>query len=209
MSIASRFHSLLAGAALALTLAVPMQASAAVLYSNPWEGTPWGWQADDGVGAWSTTAALSGPVTVSSISWWGYYGTAGSTADDLFTVSLDGNDLLGSVAASAVGTVQHPDLASEFAVYRYTLALASALSYAGGVLEIGIVNGDGNSALEWFWLDAGTDPGSMPDVLPSSLVIEGDRTVTEVPEPGSLALLLGAGGLLALTRRRTGAGTRA
>lgn len=198
MKAASRFKSALAGTALALAALLPAQGSAAVLYSTPWAGTPYGWQADVFVGAYVAPAIiLGGPVEISSIAWWGNYGSFGSTADDLFTVSFNGATLAGTVTPVDVGSTNAP-------AYKYTLLLDRALLFSGGNVEIGIVNGAGDVDLEWFWLDAGADPGSVPDgVLASSIEIDGARQSTPIPEPGTLALFAGAGGaMLALRRRR-------
>lgn len=200
MRIASRIQSALAAAALTIAAVAPLQASAAVLYSSPWVDTPYGWQADVYAGPYTATSvALGGPVEISSISWWGTYGTFGSTADDLFTVSFNGDALVGTVTPVSASAANVP-------AFKYTLLLDSTLLFAGGSVDISIVNGAGDVELEWFWLDAGTDPGSLPaDFLPSSLVIEGERQATPVPEPGTLALFASAGGLLlALRRRRAG-----
>lgn len=200
MPLASTLRTLLAGAALALA-ALP--SSAAILYSSPWAGTPYGLQADVFVGPATTTVSLGGPVAIDSLSWWGTYGIAGSPADDLFTVTFNGNTLAGTVTAVDAAT-------ASVAAWLYTLTVQAPLLFGGGAVDIGIVNGAGDVELEWFWLDAGTDPGGIPtDILPSSLVIEGERQATPIPEPGTLALLAGAAGVWALLRRRRNATTTA
>lgn len=197
-----RLPSALAAATLALAAALPLQATAAVLYSNPWADTPYGLQADVFVGPAATNVALGGPATVSGISWWGVYGMAGGLADDLFTVSFNGSTLAGTVSAISAAAANVP-------AYRYTLTLDEALLFGGGQVELAIVNGAGDVELEWFWLDAGSDPGGIPtDILPASLVIEGELQATPVPEPGVLTLFAGAGGAwMLLRRRRTTSGT--
>lgn len=194
----------LAGIALAASALVPLQASADVLYNAAWVDTPYGWQSDLGSGAWTTTASVGGPSTITSLSWWGYY-AASAVANEVFAVTFGSTPLNGTLSALSAGTVNNP-LTGPVSVSVYTLLLDAPLAFAGGAVDVSILNSNGSVFLEWFWLDAGTDPGSLPnDILPSSLVIEGQRRTSSIPEPGTLALAGAAGAWLLLRRRRTAA----
>jgi len=177
------------GLAIATAALLAGQAGAAVLYLKSPDAVPTGLTADTGNGPLSQTPNLGGPSTIQSISWWGYY-FVGGTSDDAFVLSLGGANQSGSVANSAAAN----------GLTFYTLTLDTEYFFAGGLLDLELINA--SDFVEWYWQGSGADPvtGAGPF---RALQIEGFRSVTAVPEPGSLLLFAAAGCVLLMLSRRT------
>ena len=158
------------------------QASAAILLQNSPGLSLFGQQADNSSGPYSSEmVTLSGPVTITKLTWWGYYLNPDvDPITDAFLVeeAFGLTPLAGSVTRSLDGSINDGQ-GPVVQLYRYDMDLN--LSYAGGTDFLSLIND--STDFEWYW------QGTGPDVDDARAYrIEGTRVQT-VPEPGSIALL--------------------
>lgn len=171
---------------------------------------------------------LSANTSVSGLVWWGSYSKAPATLPvDAFRVRISADDGTGrpAIAPMAEFTQTPTRTPSSLAdvtgadVYRYEMALPSALALAGGTpLYLSVVNqfDIGDPDANWYWLlsdavgvnfyrAASGDPWAKDTTGNFSFVISADAPMS-VSLPGTLSLLLS--GLAALSLAGGSAGKR-
>lgn len=132
------------------------------------------------------SVTLAGGETLNEFVWWGYHSPNSDGVND-FAVTLNGNLLPGSLAASAVPSVELVDPAGgpNFAqLYRYSLDLQSVVATAG-VYKFSLEPTSFDT--DWYWQSV--DGNSDADTPAWGLF--GERS-QQVPEPASLFLVLAA-----------------
>ena len=185
-----RSLKLMLGLAFVAAMLLAQPSIGAVVYSQtPYRDGYSGLASDVANTYYPESIALAGPVSITSLTWWGYFGPFSGTSSTQFDVLLNG-DLQAGLLSSVDDPL--PD-----GLVRYTLDLtASPYLFAGGLLDVELGHSDIDA--QWFW------QGATDDVLalgPRALLVEGARLST-VPEPGTLALMVIAAFLLiALSRR--------
>lgn len=169
---------------------------------------------------------LSANTWVSGLVWWGSYSKAPATLPvDAFRVRISADDGTGrpAIAPLAEFTQTPTRTPSSLAdvtgadVYRYEMALPSALALAGGTpLYLSVVNqfDVGDPDANWYWLlsdavgvnfyrAASGDPWVKDTSGNFSFAISADAPMP-VPLPGTLSLLLSALAALSLAGGRAG-----
>ncbi|MCM8620306.1 MAG: hypothetical protein NFW16_00885 [Candidatus Accumulibacter sp.] len=169
---------------------------------------------------------LSANTSVSGLVWWGSYSKAPATLPaDAFRVRISADDGTGrpAIAPLAEFTQTPTRTPSSLAdvtgadVYRYEMALPSALALAGGTpFYLSVVNqfDVGDPDANWYWLlsdavgvnfyrAASGDPWDKDTSGNFSFAISADAPMP-VSLPGTLSLLLSGLAALSLVGRRTG-----
>jgi len=185
-------RSFVVGVALAGLLAVGLAQAAPVqlVLNAPDTSTAYGQQADANAGPpLPVTFNVGAGVTLTQFVWWGYDDPSGAP-DDLFAITLNGSTV--GDQASAVGTFSREDTglnvsdgSVEADLIKYTLDFDGGVLSAAGVNTIELVN-NGLGAT-WFWQGVVDDD----QFANPAWALYGERA-QQVPEPASLALVLGA-----------------
>jgi PEP-CTERM motif-containing protein len=222
--LAMKSKQLLTG--LVLALVIPM-AQAAPIYSQTVldDGSSFGtFSSLDGGNQIADNFSLGYQYSVTGLTWWGSY--FDSDVADSFTVRLfsdDGGqplenaDILdsNSLAVNQTTVLGATDYYGQ-QIYRYEVSLNVLLG--PGDFYLSIMNDAADPYGEWFWADAASgdqvnwfrvdanEPWTEYPDYDLAFVLNGERVVTEVPEPGTWVLmLLGLFGLLLQTRRQCSA----
>ena len=142
-----------------------------------------------------------GPATITSATWWGYYGSNHAAISDNFSFGF----VIGVVESTQLGSLTKtvdqsfgPDL------FKYELDFSTPFIFSGGSMNLSLFNDDDDA--EWFWQGSGAavvdPPRSVTGANGLSFRLEGTFT-QNIPEPGSLALVgLALAGLAAISVRR-------
>lgn len=205
-SIATVVHNRLTGWALGLALAATAGAtSAAVLYEQlpDTPGDAFGSYSDAGQ-TLAEDFTLGSAVNLDGISWWGSLVADEYLGDFQVSLFSDLNDppLLDLSGVPIIRSVV--DVTND--VYQYQLATSQSLAAGTYYLVVMMNNSPGNDT-EWHWQGALTgnnqfwvDGSGWVNITDDDLAL---RLTGQVPEPGSLGLLLAAGAALVVARRRT------
>lgn len=159
-----------------------------------------GEQADGLVSAYLETISLTGPVTITSVTWWGYY------LDPDSDLSADNFVLGGFIPIPIPSPIQRTEFAlidrdadshtnNSVTLYQYVLDLQSSpVFFDVGIDVLSLIND--STDLDWYWQGNSGTSGTR------AYRIEVFQQEQNVPEPGALALFGLALAGLALVRRQ-------
>lgn len=181
--------SAIAGFVLAWGLSGGVMAGVVIAGNAPFTGGASGQQSDANSAPYSQNFATPQGAVIESITWWGFHGQDSMGSDfDNFLVSLGGVVQTGTLAVTPV-----------FDFYMYVLDIADTALTA---TSLSIVNDSFD--VEWYWQSAAAVGNTdAADAFATAFHLIGQlpqEPGNKVPEPQTLLLVLGALGVLSMSR---------
>lgn len=183
MAFLKSVNTWMAGAVLGAALLVsPVQVTAVTLSGTGPSTAFAGQQSDGGTTPYVENINITGPASITGITWWGYYFAGEDPNIDNFLINGTPLTSFPAVVRTDVGDLDDGN-GGTVNLYQYFLNLSgvNATYFAGGPVDLGILND--SLDLEWYWQGTSADPFG-----PRAYLVEGDLVRQEVPEPNSLAL---------------------
>lgn len=152
--------------------------------------------ADGSTGSLQVQFSTATQYKLEKLEWWGYYDDLSVQIDD-FVVTLN-NDIVGDQGATSgnpVGTFSARSVAAGdvqgSTLYLYSFTFASDFFLDAGSHTLDLIN-DGDGAALWFWQGAVNSVLYDDPAWTAAWTLHGEATQQQVPEPGSVALVLSA-----------------